>query len=507
MSAQDRIFAAANDNDTLAGQLAAQARQFDRERLDEVKAGGEAMTDLLSAQQAEELALRKSFADKAIEETKRAQEALNGTAKNVVDYLNGLTSGPQSTLAPTAVLSNAQSAYNNNLALALGGNADAQAKFVSLADNLEKAARAVYASGQGYQDIRNQIINQGLALPAVQQTTDPVVQSLANVLAAIQAGNATQALDATLQNVIKSAIDAGNATAIAALLLPTMGSQLTFQQYLNGLGPLAKDPTVQGLLTDAQLRAQTLGVTGPLTQAQIQGLGLSTEQGNILNVFRELDNNGNGIIEKAEATAVATGQSRLYLTDIDKINATQWGIDVSSNAVLQAIQGLQATGNSTLQTLRDAFVASALTFSAGAVATPPPTSNSDPVITALRKIVYNTGITAANVYSLGGKFGWPTFAQGGWITGGIQGRDSVPIMAMPDEFMVRADATRALTSAFGPASWIRSIRVVCRRMSFHSLRLRCRVLAGRVTIARCSRKSVRCVPKSPRSAKRTASTP
>jgi hypothetical protein len=56
---------------------------------------------------------------------------------------------------------------------------DAQNKFVSLADNLEKAARAVYASGQGYQDIRSQIISQGLALPAV-QTTDPVVVELRN---------------------------------------------------------------------------------------------------------------------------------------------------------------------------------------------------------------------------------------------------------------------------------------------------------------------------------------
>jgi hypothetical protein len=165
-SLEDRIFAATNDTSTLQGALAAQQRDFAKERLDEAKNGNLDLAQLTVAQQAEELALRKSFNDKAIEETKRAEQerldAINGTAKSVVDYLNGLVSGPSSTLSPTATLANAQSVYNANLGLAQGGNIDAQNKFVSLADNLEKAARAVYASGQGYQDIRSQIISQGL---------------------------------------------------------------------------------------------------------------------------------------------------------------------------------------------------------------------------------------------------------------------------------------------------------------------------------------------------------
>jgi hypothetical protein len=179
-SLEDRIFAATNDTSTLQGALAAQQRDFAKERLDEAKNG-----NLDLAQLDRRTAGRRARAAQVVQrqgdrETKRAEQerldAINGTAKSVVDYLNGLVSGPSSTLSPTATLANAQSVYNANLGLAQVGNIDAQNKFVSLADNLEKAARAVYASGQGYQDIRSQIISQGLALPAVQTSRDRAAQ-------------------------------------------------------------------------------------------------------------------------------------------------------------------------------------------------------------------------------------------------------------------------------------------------------------------------------------------
>jgi hypothetical protein len=221
-SLEDRIFAATNDTSTLQGALAAQQRDFAKERLDEAKNGNLDLAQLTVAQQAEELALRKSFNDKAIAETKRAEQerldAINGTAKSVVDYLNGLVSGPSSTLSPTATLANAQSVYNANLGLAQVGNIDAQNKFVSLADNLEKAARAVYASGQGYQDIRSQIISQGLALPAVQQTTDPVVIELRK--SAIQGLQGTAAQQLQLLNQQLS----GSATVVVTPVT-TVGNQ------------------------------------------------------------------------------------------------------------------------------------------------------------------------------------------------------------------------------------------------------------------------------------------
>jgi hypothetical protein len=60
-SAQDRIFAAGIDTTTFTGRMAALERQFARERFDEMKAGGEAMTDLLAAQDAERLKAAKGL--------------------------------------------------------------------------------------------------------------------------------------------------------------------------------------------------------------------------------------------------------------------------------------------------------------------------------------------------------------------------------------------------------------------------------------------------------------
>jgi hypothetical protein len=73
------------------------------------------------------------------------------------------------------------------------------------------------------------------------------------------------------------------------------------------------------------------------------------------------------------------------------------------------------------------------------------------VVDALNKIVWNTYATSVNTawgaqnsHTFSG-----VYAQGGWINGGIPGRDSVPILAMQDEFMVNSRATRSLTQQFG----------------------------------------------------------
>jgi hypothetical protein len=81
------------------------------------------------------------------------------------------------------------------------------------------------------------------------------------------------------------------------------------------------------------------------------------------------------------------------------------------------------------------------------------------VVDALNKLVINTFAIAQNTYLLTTNTGSGSnfsslavrgmLAEGGWVTGGTPGRDSVPIMAMPDEFMVNARATRALTDRFG----------------------------------------------------------
>jgi hypothetical protein len=121
-SLNDRVFNALNDTSTLEGKLAAFDRDAQRQREAEAKAGGENMAELEIALAFERLNIIKDFNQKALDEEKRAaderQNAINSAAKNITDYLNGLLSGSQSTLSPTARLANAQSAYNATLGLA-----------------------------------------------------------------------------------------------------------------------------------------------------------------------------------------------------------------------------------------------------------------------------------------------------------------------------------------------------------------------------------------------------
>jgi hypothetical protein len=335
----------------------------------------------------------------AVEDNAAAlKKAADETAKNVVDYLNGLTSGPQSTLAPTAVLSNAQSAYNANYNLAFGGNADAQAKFVSLADNLEKAARAVYASGQGYQDIRSQIINQGLALPAVQSATDPVVLELRNVLAAVNTVNATTA---------------ANPQNLATLILPTMGEAMTPDEFAQ----------------------------------KITGVTLSTldsvSRQRLLDVFNELDGNGNGILERSEAVRATTADVYTAQNWINgNVIATAHAANdtnntsIAGNTILSAIQGLQGTANQQLTLLNAQLnaasqnVVTGQTFTGvnGTVISSGQTVNNN-MLQALNKIVYNTKLIVDNTSYSASWNATPThsghpdntgiFAQGGIASPGM----------------------------------------------------------------------------------------
>lgn len=217
---------------------------------------------------------------------KQQQSALNSSAKTIVDYVASITAGPSSTSSPQDKFAAAQAVYFAKLALAQAGNLDAQNTVAQDFENYRQAAREMYGSSVAYQQILTTGIAQLLNLPAVQKTTDPVVAAMRDVLTAINAGNATQATDATLQGMIKTAIDAGNAQQIAALLIPkfdtlntTADGKLTFSQFVTGLGPqyaaLATDQRVSSLLTDSQLRAAGIPVNGPITDAQLRAAGIN----------------------------------------------------------------------------------------------------------------------------------------------------------------------------------------------------------------------------------------
>jgi hypothetical protein len=231
---------------TLLNQVAATFRAEAQKIVDDAALVGTAFTDF-TTQFPMLQGVVHEFTQSAVEDSKALRDAQNSAAKSITDYLNNLTAGQGSTQSPIATLASAQTLYQANLPLAQSGNVDAQNKFVSLADNLEKAARSVYASGTVYQDFKNQIINQGLNLPAVQATTDPVTKAVRDAITAIQIGNAalaaantkidstTNAVNAsnsigTLTGTILPAVNAGNAANVAAAL----------SSYFNAIDPTGK---------------------------------------------------------------------------------------------------------------------------------------------------------------------------------------------------------------------------------------------------------------------------
>lgn len=107
-----------------------------------------------------------------------AMDRINDAAAGVLDYVRGLLTGSESTLSPEARLANARAAYDAQLGLAQSGDLGAQSKITDFADALLEAARTMFASSAGYQDVFARVTTDLLGLPAVAATTDPGNASL-----------------------------------------------------------------------------------------------------------------------------------------------------------------------------------------------------------------------------------------------------------------------------------------------------------------------------------------
>lgn len=220
-SFQDRYFNATTDTSTLAGAIAAFERQVRKEVDEEVKLGGEGLIELERAHYVERLSLLKQFSDRTIEEAKRTAEAeaeaKNQAARSIVDYLLDLNTGANSALSPSQRLSAANQGYSATLALAQGGNVDALNRITKDAEALRVAAQSFYGSSAGYQQILTTIQTQLNALPAVQESTDPVVAQLSQVVSAVNgtttavsSGNSLTSAQTLVLNAQQSLMTANN---------------------------------------------------------------------------------------------------------------------------------------------------------------------------------------------------------------------------------------------------------------------------------------------------------
>ncbi|MDH2341539.1 hypothetical protein [Bradyrhizobium sp. SSUT77] len=133
------------NTNTTAGQIQAFDLQANKQRADEMKAGGFAIVELEKSLAAQ----RQSIVDKANQ----------AVIKSYQDFLDSVKTGSLSTLSPEDQLKYAQSAFNSDAAKAATGDQDAISKVTNDAQTLLQLAKAFYASSTGYGDIYKTVID------------------------------------------------------------------------------------------------------------------------------------------------------------------------------------------------------------------------------------------------------------------------------------------------------------------------------------------------------------
>jgi hypothetical protein len=160
---QDRLFQATNDNEKLAGQLAAFDRAAQKERADEWERGGGAINDLEAALQAERLKIVRDYNKQVLDEQKSFWADLRKTIQKFIDDMRG---GQSSPLSPLDRLAAAQGAFQTQFSMAGRGDRDALEGITGYATTLLDAARDAYASGAQFQNIYKYVL---AALQSIQR--------------------------------------------------------------------------------------------------------------------------------------------------------------------------------------------------------------------------------------------------------------------------------------------------------------------------------------------------
>lgn len=411
LSYQDRLFAATNDASTLEGALAAFDRQAQREREEEIAAGGEAILDLEAALNAERLQVIQSFNSKIVDDTRSAEEqrrqALIQTTQQVLQYIQQLQTGAESPLSPGARLAAAQTSYDSTRTLAMQGNAEAYAQFTQVAESLRQAAKDMYGSAAGYQTIFNNIVADGLNLTSPVAASDPVVAKLQEVVTAIGVANGS----------IVSTSN-GNVAAINAVTSAVNFHKASDEQQFFA---------VRSRLEDTRSSVDTTR---------------NTLSGNILGTTAAVGNNATTISGAIGNTTTAVNTNNNLVTAGNTIANNQ--IDVAEDQVtlLQAIENLGDIQRSIANEQGD------LMSEIG--------TDHSYWLAEIRKFTRRTadGVGAGGGSSdPGGNFwDWIGFEKGGVVGNGTYGRDSVMaryagggnIMLAGGEGVLTAGATAAI---------------------------------------------------------------
>lgn len=403
---QMRLLVATTDQSTLSGALAVNALRQQMEMNDAIAANSQNIALLQQVQAAETYNIVKSFADKAVAEAKAAADAqaraledaqntFNGFVRNIHDFINHYLSGSQGPLSPSARLANAQSAYNSQLALAQGGDRDALNSITQYFTDLIDASKGFYASSAAGQAINATALAQLQALPG-QISPEQFIVNAINSTSADQV-TAVNTLNDSVLGQLSTAVMQGSAQNFALALVPHFDSLL--------------DPTT-GLLKQAQLETK-----------------LNLPDGSLDKIFKELDGNGNGILEKSELIKSATQGTNTNTggtkTNTDSLPDQATKIAGMETSLLAMAQVSGATQNT-------ASILAAIQTSMG----PSLFSTSQGIWGNLRLLVNNPNISQTPV------------ASGGMIRGPGSGMsDSIPARLSNGEFVIRSAAAAALGAA------------------------------------------------------------
>lgn len=368
----------------------------------------------------------------ALEEQRAAMTA---AARSIVDYINGINTGTQSNLSPSARLAAAQATYNAQLTLAQSNNTDALSRITQDAESLRTALQGMYGSSASFQQGWLQIQQQLLQLPVVATSDDPIVTAVRDVVTAIAAMQSTQLTQAQI-----AALGLSTDATAAQIRAATQGTQTYTSQTVTRLDTsIGRFDTTISRLGDV---VNSLGTTiatllsGNSLLDQIRALNsTSSQQLALLNQQLTVGDVG---IAAGTATAyrwVQTGDGSWVLNDY------QTPTGVTSHA---AQYGQHDEGLGYFQTQQ--------AFPSG------PVSNT--LISALNKIVINTAAIAFNTaeinwrVSVGGNrpagYRYGIFAEGGVIP--PYGLGLVSEHSPGGGRFVRAGAEPIIVSPFAPSN-------------------------------------------------------
>jgi len=438
MNLQLRLMRATLDTTKLSSALAIQRLQQQMEMNDALAAGSTNIHLLQQVHEAERIQTIRDFNKRILDEIARAkqqeleieeraaeerqrlleeaQETLDSFARNIDQFITGLLTGSESPLSPEARLGAAQSAFAQQLGIIQTGTPQevrtAMDSITSYAQDLIDAGFNFFGSGTGGQQIFQDVINQLESLP------DQIsVQEL--ILEAVETQTST--LDLALANMrdqLTDVLDTGNLADIKASLM----------DFLPQI-----DVNTDNALSFAEMQS-ALGATYPA--------------GTLRSIFNELDNNGNGLITRDELVSANLGsgvgansvQAKQDILKVSTDNVTA-ATDVVSNNVgnndNQGLRDLARLQRSLLELIQQQTdIGGGIPVGVPGIGTVNMNNN---ILAALNKIVVNTYVIANNTQNPGNINGhqFGILAKGGWVGGGIPNKDSVPVLAMPGEFVVR----------------------------------------------------------------------